>query len=76
MVDACHAVSASAPGDTVALRFPNNGYELGSCAGCGATDGLRVCAGCRVRKYCGKKCQKTDWARHKTDCWEGIEVAL
>uniref|UniRef100_A0A7S3US75 MYND-type domain-containing protein n=1 Tax=Heterosigma akashiwo TaxID=2829 RepID=A0A7S3US75_HETAK len=29
---------------------------------------LRKCAGCKVVKYCSRKCQKKDWQKHKKDC--------
>jgi hypothetical protein len=57
----------------LAIRLPNNGFAEGTCAGCGAEsgkggEGLQQCARCKGRKYCGQKCQKMDWARHKSDC--------
>lgn len=29
---------------------------------------LRACSGCRTANYCGRKCQKKDWQRHKKEC--------
>jgi hypothetical protein len=57
----------------LAVRLPNNGFPEGTCAGCGACSGkggaaLQQCGRCKGRKYCRQKCQKTDWARHKSDC--------
>ncbi|TLD06827.1 MYND finger family protein, partial [Venturia nashicola] len=52
---------------------PNNGFPAGACAGCGSakgTDGgnLQQCGRCKSRKYCGKKCQKKDWPKHRVGC--------
>ena len=57
----------------LAIRLPNNGFPEGSCAGRGAAEGkaggaLQQCARCKGRKYCGRACQKMDWAKHKSDC--------
>ncbi|KAF7189237.1 hypothetical protein HII31_09390 [Pseudocercospora fuligena] len=29
---------------------------------------LEVCSRCKVKRYCGKSCQKEDWGRHKRSC--------
>lgn len=52
---------------------PNNGFPVGACAGCGSAKGkdggnLQQCGRCKSRKYCGKKCQKKDWPKHKVGC--------
>lgn len=42
------------------------------CSGCGKTETFlrefKKCAGCGVRAYCGRACQKTDWKEHKKQC--------
>ena len=30
--------------------------------------GIMVCSGCRLVKYCSKRCQKKHWSAHKADC--------
>jgi MYND finger len=37
-------------------------------SGCNATEGLRVCAGCRDARYCSKDCQFSHRAQHKEAC--------
>jgi len=29
---------------------------------------MNVCSGCKITRYCGRTCQKTDWTRHKKFC--------
>ncbi|KAF2870068.1 hypothetical protein BDV95DRAFT_72355 [Massariosphaeria phaeospora] len=41
--------------------------------GCGASPSanefaLKLCGGCRSRRYCSKECQRQDWKIHKQDC--------
>ena len=48
------------------------------CGGCGAIDGedgkvLVKCAKCQKRQYCGKECQKSEWAQHKKVCRSVVE---
>ncbi|KAK5709546.1 hypothetical protein LTR17_019700 [Elasticomyces elasticus] len=48
-------------------------YGDGVCGGCGAADGekgkvLIQCAKCKARLYCGKDCQRGEWAKHKLVC--------
>ncbi|KAJ7637403.1 hypothetical protein DFH06DRAFT_1336071 [Mycena polygramma] len=42
------------------------------CSGCGepssSSEQLKNCAGCRVARYCSKKCQVSDWPAHKKLC--------
>lgn len=43
------------------------------CTFCGREDGgkLLTCSRCKTARYCDparRRCQKADWARHKTDC--------
>ncbi|KAJ6571419.1 hypothetical protein B0H19DRAFT_1129937 [Mycena capillaripes] len=41
------------------------------CSACGEGPGaepLKNCAGCRVARYCSKKCQVSDWRTHKQSC--------
>lgn len=43
----------------------------GSCASCERDDGeaqLDRCSACRMTRYCGRACQRRDWARHKVVC--------
>ena len=47
------------------------------CVVCGSP-GDKKCGGCKSVTYCGAKCQKLDWPRHKRLCapvvikeWEG-----
>jgi len=48
------------------------------CWGCSMRfdkDDLSTCTGCKAARYCGKKCQKTDWIRrHKEDCQDFNKV--
>lgn len=30
--------------------------------------GLEKCSGCKAIRYCSRKCQKTHWKHHKSDC--------
>ena len=48
---------------------PQGGAAAGCwrCGGAGGA-GLRACGGCGVARYCGRACQKEDWARHKPVC--------
>ena len=32
---------------------------------------LKVCQGCKVRRYCATPCQKKDWEKHKAYCRAG-----
>ena len=38
------------------------------CLRCGATGDLRICAGCRVARYCSAECQRAHWKQHKKSC--------
>ncbi|XP_055333739.1 uncharacterized protein LOC129585171 isoform X2 [Paramacrobiotus metropolitanus] len=46
------------------------GNEDKFCAKCfGVSDKLRVCSGCKVHRYCGEDCQRSDWKKeHKLEC--------
>lgn len=37
---------------------------------CTKTTSLSKCARCKVVMYCGRECQKKDWAVHKFSCRE------
>ncbi|KAK4889011.1 hypothetical protein LTR27_012126 [Elasticomyces elasticus] len=48
-------------------------YGNDVCGGCGAKDGekgkvLINCSKCMGRLYCGRDCQKSEWAKHKLVC--------
>lgn len=40
------------------------------CAGCGThkTQGFKICAGCRLVRYCGDACRMAHWGEHKDVC--------
>jgi tetratricopeptide (TPR) repeat protein len=46
--------------------------EMSCCASCGVAGGddikLRNCTACYLVRYCGVKCQKDHWKKHKKDC--------
>ena len=35
---------------------------------CGATGGLRRCAGCATVRYCSKECARAHWRARKAEC--------
>lgn len=35
--------------------------------GC-SKDGEKMCSQCRITRYCGTDCQRSDWKRHKKEC--------
>src|ERR1700722_14542337 len=37
---------------------------------------LQLCGRCSVARYCSPNCQKTDWKRHKVECFDRAETAL
>jgi hypothetical protein len=39
-----------------------------ACDGCGAQVTLMMCQKCKKRWYCGLKCQRAEWKRHKQVC--------
>lgn len=41
-----------------------------ACASCGKSDGTapKRCSRCHQVRYCGQRCQREDWARHKLTC--------
>ena len=46
---------------------------VGECRACGRTlrergEKLSFCAACQSVEYCSRKCQVTDWSRHKVEC--------
>jgi TPR repeat protein len=47
------------------------------CLGCGATRALRLCAGCRVAKFCDGACTRRSWPVHRTVCkqWQAATLA-
>ena len=46
--------------------------KITCCAGCGVKEDddikLKDCTACRIAKYCGVKCQKKHWPKHKEEC--------
>ena len=36
--------------------------------GCGATSGLRLCAGCTTVRYCSEACSRAHWREHRAEC--------
>ena len=45
------------------------------CDGCGmAVPGLKWCA-CRLKRYCGKECQRRDFPAHKAECKKARGIA-
>jgi hypothetical protein len=59
-----HALFAKQPGERV--------YFSVCCLGCGATRELKMCAKCKVARFCSAECQRRTWAEHKSHCkrWE------
>ncbi|KAI0667218.1 hypothetical protein C8Q78DRAFT_394474 [Trametes maxima] len=62
---------------------PGEVYPLAaSCAFCnldetaGRPEGLQRCSRCKMTRYCGEKCQKRDWRRHKVACGMVHSVAF
>ena len=52
---------------------PTKEYPAGVCGGCGAKDRLDGepllgCSKCKVKKYCGKVCQRAHFEQHKGVC--------
>ncbi|KAJ7899045.1 hypothetical protein B0H13DRAFT_1718217 [Mycena leptocephala] len=39
-----------------------------SCSVCGKSGEILRCSGCKLRYYCGRKCQTSDWKSHKGPC--------
>lgn len=39
-----------------------------TCAVCGKKGKVLRCAKCKYAAYCGKECQRADWASHKKEC--------
>jgi hypothetical protein len=44
-------------------------FDVGLCSVCGKTAESK-CSRCLVVRYCGKPCQRTNWASHKVACAE------
>ncbi|TFK96088.1 hypothetical protein BDV98DRAFT_597978 [Pterulicium gracile] len=45
------------------------GMGIDNCPVC-MEEGEMVCSKCKVVRYCGAKCQKKDWKKHKGVCFE------
>ena len=46
------------------------GGSLHKCKGCNICTGTVRCTGCYMVRYCGRKCQLSDWKKHKSECKE------
>lgn len=54
-----------------------NGKCCENCGSFGGENGkLLMCSGCKCTFYCGAKCQKEDWKRHKVECCENLDVKI
>ena len=43
--------------------------DLKECLCCGKlARKMPVCSGCKWARYCGERCQRADWGRHKVIC--------
>ena len=51
-----------------ACILPSQGDRL--CAGCLRSDAKKLlrCSKCKVARYCGSQCQRSDWPAHKHEC--------
>ena len=47
------------------------------CDVCGIVADLKMCSGCKRRRYCSPKCQKIDWTKggHKKDCRAAMKAS-
>ena len=61
-------------------RVVKNIDEDKKCENCGSVGGekgkLLMCSGCKCTFYCGAKCQKEDWKRHKKECCDNLDFLL
>ena len=46
------------------------GGSLHKCKVCNICTGTVRCTGCYMVRYCGRKCQLSDWKQHKSECKE------
>lgn len=75
-VDSIAAAAPAAGAAPELTRAPGAGGADGRkrCATCGKRHGeagvarLRLCAGCKVVRYCSTDCQLADWPRHEPAC--------
>lgn len=49
-----------------AIKMPPSANR--SCVACGATHKLKICARCKIARFCNNDCVRTAWAMHKPDC--------
>jgi hypothetical protein len=55
--------------ETVSDGTRKDRREDSVCAFCGASEDLKVCAGCKVVRFCSRECQAEAWkAWHKKEC--------
>lgn len=47
---------------------PGMALALPACYNCVSEEGMFKCGRCRMVHYCGKRCQRADWASHKIFC--------
>ena len=60
---AAAAVAAAGPMGQVATP-----PRVCAAPGCGATTGLRRCAGCATVRYCSEACSRAHWREHRGEC--------
>ncbi|OJT07671.1 hypothetical protein TRAPUB_1470 [Trametes pubescens] len=83
MVHGLRLADTHAPYHTMPLRPAHIVHPLaGSCANCemAANDGaclkLKRCSRCHMTRYCGRACQKRDWAQHRVVCGMVHEIVF
>ena len=63
------AVTALSQANGLDVSHVSGDGEARVCHSCGTQQRhMQKCASCRTTYYCGKKCQRADWARHKLTC--------
>jgi len=67
-VDTAHRAFAAMGAEVDVLKWQRMQCQNGKCDRLRITHTLYKCKACRVARYCSSKCQKRDWATHKTLC--------